>query len=180
MSFGFGGDDYITDDVKLFLGKFRVNVGTRRFDLISQSYREFGNITKSVFSISAWPSVNSVMRALRLDRKENDMFFLLYSELYYRHIFDRCETELKNMWHAFQNYINLFNFLLKLPPHQFPQIPDLWLWEMVNSFISQFQYYQHWKNDAENSDYLLVFQGSEDQEKIQEVCIWMILAQSKK
>lgn len=179
------GSNYMTDEVRNFLNEFRDNIHNGEAQLIWKSYNQFEDITEQSFKVSPWPHESSVMQELQLtiSSKGDEIFLLLYRELYYRHIFDRCEITFETMTESFQNYVNLFNMLLEYESNNdnnnnnvknLPEIPNSWLWDMINSFVSQFQYFQNWKTAPKNLEYLLTFKNTPKQQSIQEK--WSIQA----
>ena len=168
----------ITDDVHRFLAQFHENVSRGKFRLRS-SYTAFQKITKETYAASLWPDDSDVIRKLGLKTSDEStlVFIYLYRELYYRHAFKRCYTEdfrYESMHDSFKNYINLFNKLLDYYDEgkKFAEIPDVWLWDMIESFVGQFQYYHHWQSDPENNysnlATILSYKHSKQQKKIQE------------
>ena len=176
MSYGSGT---ITGDVRDFLRKFQSNVKQGSGRALYTSYTAFKEITEEFYKLSSWPSDRDVIRNLKLNMSDLDeptkIFLYLYRELYYRHAFNRCDIEIELLHDSFKNYINLFNKLLNYydSGKKFPEIPLQWLWDCIESFCSQFQYYHHWlsdpKDDYANMKALVEqYKGRMLQKKIQE------------
>lgn len=179
QQYGLESSGVITEEVRKFLIQFRENVERGYAKALYSSYQQFNQITKNTYSVSTWPSSLDVVRELQLSlQEETDKIFLyLYRELYYRHAFDRCDIDVEMMHGSFQNYINLFNLLLDYYDggRKFAEIPNVWLWECIESFVAQFQYYHHWKSNKnkegkyENMENLLIdYKDKAKQKSIQQ------------
>ena len=176
QQYGLSEAGIITEDVRKFLIQFKENVQRGYAKELYDSYVQFQRITDKTYQVSTWPIADDVMRTLQLSSRDesNKIFLYLYRELYFRHAFNRCDISFNYMHDSFQNYINLFNTLLDCYDNdkKFPQVPNVWLWECIQSFVSQFQYYHHWKcdpnNDYENLNLLLEYKGTNKQQSIQE------------
>lgn len=72
---------------------------------------------------------------------------VLYKELYYRHIYARVSggPSLDQRIQSFYNYCNLFNYILSANEPVSLQLPDQWLWELVDEFIYQFQSFAQYR-----------------------------------
>ncbi|ETO26864.1 eukaryotic translation initiation factor 3 subunit 6 interacting protein [Reticulomyxa filosa] len=142
----------ITEDVRKYLTTLRENLFGGDVKAIYNSYQEFEDITEKTFKVSQWPVDGAVIKALTVDRK---------------HCFERCEITRDNTVNTFgsswQNYINLFNYFIACGDNsekdssennKLPDIPNTWLWDIINSFISQFQYFHNWRFKPENVKFL--------------------------
>ena len=47
------------------------------------------------------------------------IFQILYKELYYRHIYAKLQPTIEQRFESWQNYLDLFGFLLSTPPFSF-------------------------------------------------------------
>ena len=152
QQYGLESSGVITEEVRKFLILFRQNVARGSAKALYSSYQQFNQITEKTYQVSTWPSSTAVVQELQLLSQQEDtdkIFVYLYRELYYRHAFNRCDISVETMHESFQNYVNLFNLLLEYydEDRKFAEIPNVWLWECIQSFVSQFQYYHHWKSD---------------------------------
>jgi translation initiation factor 3 subunit L len=102
------------------------------------------------------------MSLLRLD----PIFLILYRELYYRHVYSRLQPNLDDRFHSYENSCELFNYLLSmripetqsalcpksvLPDSDGPvtlELPEQWLWDIVDEFIYQYQSFSVWRSKA--------------------------------
>lgn len=173
------GSVSLKTEVREFLRKFKSNVQKGSARALYSSYTSFKDITDDLYALSSWPEPKDVIRALKLNMSDLDestkIFLYLYRELYYRHAFNRCEIKIELLHDSFKNYINVFNKLLSYHDSgkKFPEIPLQWLWDCIESFCSQFQYYHHWlsdpKEDYANMKSLVeLHKGRMTQKKIQE------------
>ena len=64
---------------------------------------------------------------------------LLYKELYYRHIYSKLQPTLEQRIESWLNYCDIFNLLLNVDSPLALELPNQWLWDMVDEFIYQFQ-----------------------------------------
>ena len=144
QQYGLESSGVITEEVRKFLIQFRENVGRGYAKALYSSYQQFNQITDKTYQVSTWPSSQDVVRELQLSPQEDTdkIFVYLYRELYNRHAFNRCDISHETMHESFQNYVNLFNLLLTYydEDKKFAEIPNVWLWECIESFVGQFQY----------------------------------------
>ncbi|CDR45882.1 CYFA0S20e01266g1_1 [Cyberlindnera fabianii] len=104
---------------------------------------QFNKLTEQHYKSTAWPSPSEIT-----DLVNNDQVFLvLYSEVYYRHIYARLTPSLENRTGSYNNYCNLFNLLLNNEdgPVGF-ELPNKWLWEIIDEFIYQFNQFAIYKS----------------------------------
>ena len=58
-------------------------------------------------------------------------------EMYFRHLYARCQPDLRQRCESWDNYCDLFGLLLHSNVNM--QLPNQWLWDMIDEFIYQFQ-----------------------------------------
>eukprot|EP01083_Nonionella_stella_P288805 982731_1 len=177
QQYGLSYSGTITEEVRKFLVQFRENVSRGNAKLLYSSYTAFKSITEKTYQVSTWPLDLDVIKDLKLDISEEKtkIFLYLYRELFYRHAFDRCDITFEFMHDSFTNYMRLFNVLLKFydKNKRFCEIPNVWLWDMINSFVSQFQYYHHWRSNNKDqyknmNELLIKYKNNPQQKSIQE------------
>lgn len=66
-------------------------------------------------------------------------FLLLYKELYYRHIYSKLVPTIEQRIESWLNYCDIFNLLLSVDSPLSLELPNQWLWDMIDEFIYQFQ-----------------------------------------
>lgn len=72
---------------------------------------------------------------------------ILYKELYFRHIYARIQggPTLEHRFNSFFNYCDLFNYILSAEKPVPLELPDQWLWELVDEFVYQFQSFAQYR-----------------------------------
>ena len=76
---------------------------------------------------------------------------MLYKELYYRHIYASVQggPSLGQRFESYYNYCALFNYILSPPGGQDEpvtlELPNLWLWDIIDEFIYQFQQFAQYR-----------------------------------
>lgn len=64
-------------------------------------------------------------------------------ELYFRHLYARCQPDLRQRCESWDNYCDLFGLLLHSNVNM--QLPNCWLWDMVDEFVYQFQSFSQYR-----------------------------------
>ncbi|XP_034259212.1 eukaryotic translation initiation factor 3 subunit L isoform X2 [Pantherophis guttatus] len=93
--------------------------------------------------------------------KTDAVFLILYKELYYRHIYAKVSggPTLEQRFESYYNYCNLFNYILNADGPAPLELPNQWLWDIIDEFIYQFQSYSQYrcktaKKSEEEIDFL--------------------------
>jgi translation initiation factor 3 subunit L len=105
---------------------------------------------------------------------------ILYRELYYRHVYSRLNPDIDDRFHSYENSCELFNYLLSaysadaIPTAAYAlldsdgpvtlQLPDQWLWDILDEFIYQFQSFSVWRSKVKNKseeELMLLAEGSQ-------------------
>lgn len=132
------------DNVKKFLIFFR-NVITDGIVYEIQNLYEntFPKLSEQYFEKKAWPDENVVAELVG----DDTVFMILYKELYYRHIHARIQggPMLEQRVGSFFNYCNFFNYILSSENPVTLELPDIWLWELVDEFVYQFQNFAQYR-----------------------------------
>ncbi|GBP55920.1 Eukaryotic translation initiation factor 3 subunit L [Eumeta japonica] len=133
------------DMVKKFLVYFRnmINEGVT-YEILNLYENTFPKLTEQYFENTPWPDENEVAPIV-----ENDtVFMILYKELYYRDIYARVPGGPKpeQRFHSFYNYCDLFNYILSAETPVPLELPDQWLWELIDEFIYQFQSFAQYRS----------------------------------
>ncbi|CAF4566900.1 unnamed protein product [Rotaria sp. Silwood1] len=84
-----------------------------------------------------WPSAE----ALKEHVGDDPLFLTLYKEMYFRHIYASKPggVSLEERQESYMNYIDLFNLVLAKEQPLKIELPDQWLWDIIEEFIYQFQ-----------------------------------------
>ena len=138
------------------------------FDIQNMYENTFPQISDHHFDKSAWPDEQEVAPLVEYDK----VFLILYKELYYRHIHARISggPKLEQRIQSFCNYCDFFNLIISSQSPVILELPDIWLWELVDEFVYQFQNFAQYR--ARLTD--------KTQEEIQQLCTnnsnaWSIL-----
>ncbi|OII76019.1 hypothetical protein cand_007650 [Cryptosporidium andersoni] len=105
----------IPDDVQSFLLNLSDALNENDIEKIRHLYEiSFHSLTYRYYMKSHWPSISSVESILETMGSYSEVSILLYSELYYRHVFAKFPNQVK--WQdrvaSWKNYVKLFGFLL--------------------------------------------------------------------
>jgi len=160
-------DEYEYDDYGAHTGVPQLDLEYEQYN----NYREsdaFNNFIVSLFDAMAkgnvsemtklyeqtWPSLienhfkSSTLPGAREISglvEDNDLFLILYLELYYRHLHANVPggPSLEDRFESYQNYCKIFNYFFNASrPTDMLPLPDQWLWELIDEFIYQFQEFQ--------------------------------------
>lgn len=134
----------IPDQVKKFIPYFRnvINEGVL-FEIQNLYENTFPKLSEQYFEKRAWPSEEEVSALIEKD----EVFMVLYKELYYRHIYARIPggPSLDQRVQSFYNYCDFFNLILSAKTPVTLELPDVWLWELVDEFVYQFQNFAQYR-----------------------------------
>jgi translation initiation factor 3 subunit L len=137
-------DDYIPEPVKKFLTNFKAKITEGNvFEAAALYEHTFPKLTDDFFKTSPWPEADAV--AQHVD--DDSLFLILYRELYYRHIYARVTggPTIEQRFESYYNYCNLFNYILSSETPVALELPNQWLWEIIDEFIYQFQAFQQFR-----------------------------------
>ncbi|XP_075978596.1 eukaryotic translation initiation factor 3 subunit l [Anticarsia gemmatalis] len=133
------------DMVKKFLVYFRnmINEGVT-YEILNLYENTFPKLTEQYFENTPWPDENEVSPVVDND----NVFMILYKELYYRDIYARVPGGPKpeQRFHSFYNYCDLFNYILSAETPVPLELPDQWLWELIDEFVYQFQSFAQYRS----------------------------------
>jgi translation initiation factor 3 subunit L len=102
----------------------------------------FPKLSETYFEKKEWPDEKEVGELVDKD----ELFMTLYKELYYRHIHARIQggPQFEQRVASFYNYCEFFNIIFLQKPEDL-ELPDIWLWELVDEFVYQFQNYTQYR-----------------------------------
>lgn len=131
--------------VKKFLVYFR-NMITEgmTFEILNLYENTFPKLTEQYFENTPWPDEKEVAPIV-----DNDpVFMILYKELYFRDIYARVPGGPKpeQRFLSFYNYCDLFNYILSAETPVPLELPDQWLWELIDEFVYQFQSFAQYRS----------------------------------
>lgn len=127
----------IPDVVRNFICYFHEMVRTGNIQEINLIYEQtFNQLTERYYKASQWPPPDQVAPLVHND----NMFLTLYKELFYRHIYSKLQPSLEQRFESYENYCDLFSYIINDENGPVDlQLPNQWLWDMVDEFIYQFQ-----------------------------------------
>ncbi|KAI8868015.1 hypothetical protein GQ42DRAFT_164425 [Ramicandelaber brevisporus] len=137
----------IPDGVKKFLIRFHAHVTTagHAADVQTDYDFHFNKLTNRFYQKAAWPEPLTV--ASLVQEEATSIFIILYSELYYRHIYSRLQPTLEERVLSYENYCMLFNYILNSGEKPVSlELPTQWLWDIIDEFIYQFQNYSTYRS----------------------------------
>ena len=113
--------------------------------------KSFPVISERYFKNANWPKKEAVLEFLEKEREEegktltgeetdDEIFLALYEELYFRHVYSRSASpSIEERVESWKAYCRLFDCVLKRSKTSGLVLPNVWLWDMVDEFIYQFQ-----------------------------------------
>lgn len=143
--------DRIPEGVKEFLQYFRDAIRKGMVFEIQNYYENiFPKMTEKHFENRPWPDEQAVARFVDKDQ----VFLILYKELYYRHLYARMQSSLTldQRFNSFYNYCELLNYILSENKPVDLELPDQWLWELVDEFVYQFQCFSQYRARLQKKD----------------------------
>uniref|UniRef100_A0A1I8ELH9 Eukaryotic translation initiation factor 3 subunit L n=1 Tax=Wuchereria bancrofti TaxID=6293 RepID=A0A1I8ELH9_WUCBA len=133
-------DEVVPDDVAQYLIYFKRMIDEENVVEIHNLYEHgFPDLTERYFQQRLWPNEEAVENLVGSDSR---IFIILYKELYFRHVYTRMQRgpSLAHRFDSYQNYQELFCEVLT--PEKQPlslQLPNVWLWDIIDEFVYQFQ-----------------------------------------
>ncbi|ONM28261.1 RNA polymerase I-associated factor PAF67 [Zea mays] len=127
--------NYVPDSVKTFVVHLYRHIRDKNVYEIHQMYEGgFQRLSDRLFRDVFWPSAEAVSPYCDGDH----VFLLLYRELWYRHAHARLSPlTAAHRAESWTNYCDLFSVVLHGVVNM--QLPNQWLWDMVDEFVYQFQ-----------------------------------------
>lgn len=139
------------------------------FELQNLYENVFNKLTDTFYKNSLWPDENQV-KAIINYTEEDATFIILYKDLYYRHLYARSSNiTMDQRIGSFFNYCALFNYILRTEKPVNLELPNQWLWDIIDEFIYQFQSFTFFKAKATNLT-------EEEKENIEKPSIWNVHA----
>lgn len=136
---------YVPEPVRKFLVYFHNAIaessgGRNTFEVTKLYEQTFPKLTEEYFKTSPWPDAEEISGLVH----DDELFLILYKELYFRHIYARVPggPTVEQRFDSYQNYCDLFNLILSPTTPVELDLPNQWLWEIVDEFIYQFQSFQ--------------------------------------
>uniref|UniRef100_UPI00358F99DF eukaryotic translation initiation factor 3 subunit L n=1 Tax=Myxine glutinosa TaxID=7769 RepID=UPI00358F99DF len=115
----------------------------KRYDIQNLYENNWNKLTERFFRNSSWPDAEVIAQLVQND----PVFLILYKELYYRHIYAKVSggPSLEQRFESYYNYCNLFNYILNADGPVPLELPNQWLWDIIDEFIYQFQSFSQYR-----------------------------------
>ncbi|KII85604.1 hypothetical protein PLICRDRAFT_44932 [Plicaturopsis crispa FD-325 SS-3] len=137
----------IPDAVKRFIVHFHQAVLDNNLSEITVAYESGWNrLTEKFYAKAEWPEAEVIAPLVNDDQ----IFLILYRELYYRHVYSRLSPNIDDRFHSYENSCELFNYLLNSDGPVPLDLPEQWLWDIIDEFIYQFQSFCVWRSKVKS------------------------------
>jgi len=137
----------IPDPVKRFIVHFHKAVVDNNLSEITTAYESGWNrLTEQFYAKTEWPEAETIAPLVN----DDPVFLILYRELYYRHVYSKLQLDIDDRFHSYENSCELFNYLLNSEGPVDLQLPEQWLWDIIDEFIYQFQAFCVWRSKVKN------------------------------
>lgn len=130
--------------VKNFIVYFRSVISDGAIFEIQNLYENtYPKLSEQYYEKLAWPKEEDIRGFVN----DDPAFLILYKELYFRHIHARLPggPALQQRVSSFFNYCDFFNLILSATSPVSLELPDIWLWELVDEFVYQFQNFAQYR-----------------------------------
>ena len=138
--------DHIPDSVKSFVSDLYRYIRDGNVSGTHELYEDtFRRLSARLYRDAPWPPAEAV--AAYCD--DDHVFLLLYRELTFRHAHARLPgLTLAHRADSWDNYCSLFGLVLQVGVTMV--LPNQWLWDMVDEFVSQFQRFCQYRAKLED------------------------------
>ncbi|EDQ99844.1 uncharacterized protein LACBIDRAFT_334691 [Laccaria bicolor S238N-H82] len=137
----------IPDVVKGFIVHFHQAVLENNLAEITVAYESGWNkYTEQFYSRTEWPEAELIAPLVN----DDPIFLILYRELYYRHVYSRLQPNIDDRFHSYENSCELFNYLLNSEGPVQLELPEQWLWDIIDEFIYQYQVFCTWRSKVKS------------------------------
>ena len=128
----------VPDVIRSFIVYFQKNMREGNVHEVHSIYEtSFNKLTDRFYKSSPWPPAEAIAPLVDNDQQ----FLLFYKELYYRHVYAKPQPTLEQRFESWANYCDIFNLLLEGDEPLALDLPNQWLWDLIDEFIYQFQTY---------------------------------------
>uniref|UniRef100_A0A5S6QWP9 Eukaryotic translation initiation factor 3 subunit L n=1 Tax=Trichuris muris TaxID=70415 RepID=A0A5S6QWP9_TRIMR len=133
----------VPDEVCIFLRQLKRSLREQNAQEILTLYEYgFTDLTERFHGEAALPDENTVINVTASDPSNvyDSIFVMLYKELYYRYVYAKNyrATSLEYRIASYYNYMNFFDTILGAEEPLRFNLPDQWLWDIVDEFVYQF------------------------------------------
>lgn len=134
---------HVPEEIKRFIHYFHQHIVEQNLYEIQSIYENgFNKLTERYFAKSPWPEPEYINTVVDGDQ----VFLILYKELYYRHIYNKLKPTLEQRFESYFNYCDLFNYILNTDEPVPLTLPYQWLWDIIDEFIYQFQAFSQFRS----------------------------------
>jgi|EP00161_Ancyromonas_sigmoides_P008128 translation initiation factor 3 subunit L len=158
---GGGGPNGVPEPVARFLCGLARSLQERKVYEVHQAIESgWSTLTNQFFKAVPWPSADAVAPLVDHD----DTFLTLYRELAFRHVYSRLQPTVQDRVASWENYVWLFEMLLDVQRPMRLDLPNQWLWDIVDELIYQFQSFCQFraKRKARSADDIRVLRENPD------------------
>tara|TARA_B100001121_G_C18658469_1_gene607638 strand:+ start:75 stop:1589 length:1515 start_codon:yes stop_codon:yes gene_type:complete len=126
--------EMVPDLVQQFVVYLYRHIRERNLHEIYTMYdNSWNKLSDRYFKTKPWPTVETVSHLVNNDH----VFCLLYREMYHRHLCTKRPPTLQQRADSWETYCSLFDIILNSDLNML--LPNVWLWDMVDEFVYQFQ-----------------------------------------
>ena len=137
----------VPDVIRSFVVYFQKNLRERNVYEVHSIYESsFNQLTDRYYKTSPWPPAEAIAPLVDNDQQ----FLLLYKELYYRHIYSKLQPTLEQRVESWANYCDIFNLLLSADQPVELELPNQWIWDIIDECIYQFQAFCQFRSRVKN------------------------------
>ncbi|KAF9519386.1 hypothetical protein BS47DRAFT_1288400 [Hydnum rufescens UP504] len=137
----------IPDVVKRFILHFYQSILDNNVPEINAAYESGWNkLTEKYYAKTEWPDAELIAPLVNDDQ----VFLTLYRELYYRHVYSRLSPDVDDRFHSYENSCELFNYILNSEGPVPLDLPEQWLWDIIDEFIYQYQSFCIWRSKVKS------------------------------
>ncbi|KXJ28540.1 eukaryotic translation initiation factor 3 subunit L [Exaiptasia diaphana] len=134
---------HMPEEIKGFIHFFHKHIIEQNLHDIQLIYENgFNRLTERYFNKSPWPEADYISPLV----EDDQVFLILYKELYYRHIYNKLKPTLDQRFESYYNYCDLFNYILNTDEPVPLTLPNQWLWDIIDEFIYQFQSFSQFRS----------------------------------
>lgn len=125
----------VPESVRLYLAQLQrhLALGGKVEDLQQLLELSFLRLSDRYFKFTSWPAPQHL--ELLVASTAPDIFPVIYSELYFRHIYARLTPTTQQRIDSWNNYLELFKWL----ESSIEKAPEQWTWDVIDEFVYQFQ-----------------------------------------
>ncbi|KAJ3043764.1 hypothetical protein HDV00_004170 [Rhizophlyctis rosea] len=138
----------LPEPVRNFILFFHRNITERSVWELHAIYENgFNKLTEKFYPKAPWPEAESIGGLVN----DDPVFLILYKELYYRHIYAKLTPTIEDRFASYTNYCDLFNYILNSSSEPSDlELPNQWLWDIIDEFIYQFQSFCQYRSKVKN------------------------------